>query len=307
MLEPSGVSNSLDVVIESGTTLRDAVVKTTRFLKSAGIVGAAGDARILTVAASSRRAVELITDPEAKLSHAAASLLAEMAGRRARHEPVSRILGAREFYGRVFEITPATLDPRPDTETLVDAALEVLKENAVEADAPLRLLDIGTGSGCLIVTLLAELPAATGLATDISSAALAVALRNAERHGVADRLRLRRCDLLDEVEGRYNLLVSNPPYIATGKIEGLDEEVASFDPQLALDGGPDGLGLYRRLAARLGSVLAQSPSLGWAFFEVGAGQAEDIARILHDSGFGSARTWMDLGGHTRCVAVGTLR
>lgn len=292
---------------EAGLTLRQAVDKMTLILSAAGIPGAPRDARVLTAAATSRRAVDLIADPEAPLDAKAARELSAMAARRAAHEPVSRILGEREFYGRAFEITPATLDPRPDSETLIEAALGLVSQVGLRDGDGLRILDIGTGSGCLIVTLLAELPAATGLATDICPAALAVALRNAERHGVANRLRLRQSDILDGMDGRYNLLVSNPPYIPSGDISGLDADVASFDPRIALDGGADGLAFYRRIAGRLGDVIGLPPQPGWAVFEVGAGQSDDVARILREAGFAPATIWQDLGGHTRCVAVETRR
>ncbi|MBU1211447.1 MAG: peptide chain release factor N(5)-glutamine methyltransferase [Alphaproteobacteria bacterium] len=306
-LEVAGVPIAPVQLIAAGTTLREAIALVTRTLTAVGIAGAAGDARIMTAVAAGRRTVDLIAHPEAVLNAAAALRLNEMAHRRVRHEPVSRILGEREFYGRRFEITPATLDPRPDSETLIGAALELLDEAGMRDGAPLRLIDIGTGSGCLIVTLLAELPAATGLATDICPAALAVALRNAERHGVCDRLRLRQCDMLEGMSGRYDLLVSNPPYIPTEEIARLEAAVAAFDPRRALDGGPDGLAAYRRIAGRLSDVLALPPNPAWALFEVGAGQAGDVADILADGGFPGARTWVDLGGHTRCVAVKTLR
>jgi len=303
----AGVPTGPAQLITAGTTLREATTLVTRTLTTAGIAGAAGDARILTAMAAGRRTVDLIARPEAVLDAAAALRLNEMAGRRSRHEPVSRILGEREFYGRRFEITPATLDPRPDSEILIDAALQLLDETGLREGAQLRLIDIGTGSGCLIVTLLAELPVATGLATDICPAALAVAQRNAERHGVSGRLRLRQSDMLEGMSERYNVLISNPPYIPTEEIARLDEAVAAFDPRRALDGGPDGLGAYRHIARRLSGVLALRPDPAWALFEVGAGQAADVAAILAGRGFADARTWVDLGGHTRCVAVQSLR
>jgi len=291
--------------IVDGMSHGAAIAATARMLRHAGIASPAGDARILVAKAAGLRAVDLISDPEAKLDDRSANLLVEMTRRRSRSEPVSRILGEREFYGRTFEITPATLDPRPDTETVVEAALQVLNEAGALDGTPLRLLDIGTGSGCIVVTLLAEIPAATALATDISPAALAVALSNAEHHGVAERLQLRRSDLLESVAGRYNLLISNPPYIPTAEIAALDQDVVGFDPAAALDGGADGLAFYRRISQGLRSILAEPPDISAAVFEVGAGQAHEVAEIFAGAGFSRHRVWQDLGGHTRCVAVET--
>lgn len=307
MPETGGASQSAVSGFAPGMKLREAIAQLTRLLVSAGIREAAGDARILAAYAAGCRPVDLIANPEMELSQTSAGRLAEMARRRSRSEPVSRILGERDFYGRTFEITPATLDPRADTETLVEATLELLSEAGLEDGAPLRIIDIGTGSGCLIVTLLAELPAATAVASDVSPAALAVALRNAERHGVANRLQLRLSDLLENVEGQYNVLVSNPPYIPSSQIAGLELDVVGYDPHAALDGGVDGLDFYRRIAAGLQGVLLPAPARSWALFEVGAGQARDVAAILEKSGFSSARSWVDLGGHTRCVATETRR
>lgn len=206
-------------------TLSDAVGRATRALMDAGIEGAARDARMLVAAACGRPQVDLIAHADSALGTNAASRLGCTVARRAGREPVSRILGEREFYGRGFRLTPATLDPRPDTETLIDAALQVLAEDGSTSE-PLRILDIGTGSGCLIVTLLAELPRAEGLATDICPSALAVALCNAERHGVAGRLRLRRADALEDIDGRYNLIVSNPPTFRATSSRGLMKRCA---------------------------------------------------------------------------------
>jgi len=293
-------------LFQAGISLREAVSTATQVLSDAGVAGAAGDARLLVSAATQRRTVDLIAHPDAQLDDVAAGGLNVMVARRTRCEPVSRILGEREFYGRAFEITPATLDPRPDSETIIEAALEVLNSAPIEEGTPLNIIDIGTGSGCLIVTLLAEFPAATGVATDICPEALTVAQRNAQRHGVADRLHLRQCDLLEEVDGCYNLLVSNPPYIPSNEIAGLDPDVAGFDPHKALDGGIDGLDPYRRMAPKLKSLMERARAPSWAVFEVGAGQAKDVAEILINSGHTKPRTWSDLGGHTRGVAVETL-
>lgn len=286
----------------AGLSLGEAVRRAAKALADTAIEPAPREARILVAAASGRPSIDLIAHADALLEAAAARRLAEFLERRARREPISRILGERDFYGRTFELSPATLDPRPDSETVVEAALEVLKEEGLSTQ-PIGILDIGTGSGCLIVTLLAELPSASGLATDISASALETALRNAQRHGVADRLVLRQADALEDVAGRYNLIVSNPPYVPSGEIPLLDEEVRRFDPISALDGGPDGLEIYRRIVSGLSEALDDEATPAWVLFEVGAGQAGDVAAILSRSGFAESRAWLDLGGNTRCVAV----
>lgn len=292
-----------DALQLGGLAAREALVRVTRVLDAAGVEGAARDARILLLTALGIDGTELVRNPERPLQAPDASRLAEFAHRRAGREPVSRIVGERGFYGRSFRITPATLDPRPCTETVVEAALEVVGAEGWR-EKPIRILDIGTGSGALLVTLLAELPRAIGVGTDISDGALAAALDNAERLAVAARATFLKRDLLQGLEGPFDLVVSNPPYIPTSDIATLDPEVRVFDPWSALDGGADGLDLYRALAQGLRSVM---PS-GWILVEVGAGQAEDVAAILRSAAGGAVseiKLWTDLGHHTRCVAART--
>lgn len=289
-----------------GLEAREAVTTLARVLADAGIDGAARDARLLVLAALGLSATDLMREPERAVRPEEALRLAEFANRRAAHEPVSRILGERGFYGRTFHITPATLDPRPCTETVVEAALEVVEREGWR-NRPIRILDVGTGSGALLVTLLAELPLATGLGTDISDAALDVACANAERLGVGVRASFQNRRSLDGVEGTFDLVVSNPPYIPSGEVGGLDVDVRDYDPLGALDGGADGLAIYRELAAGVPRVVPE----GWVLLEVGAGQAPDVEAIFRESlGMGSlaeTRTWQDLGKHTRCVAARTHR
>lgn len=290
----------------AGLSLREAQAAVTSVLAAAGIEDPARDARLLLAAALGATSAELLRSPQQRLGERAAETLADFARRRVNREPVSRILGTRGFYGREFHITPATLDPRPCTETVVEAALAVADAEGWRG-RPVRILDIGTGSGALLVTLLAELPEAAGVGTDISDAALEAARANAMRLGVAARATFLNRRTLEEVGGPYHLLVANPPYIPTGEIAGLDAEVRDHDPHRALDGGADGLDHYRALAAGLAEVVPE----GWALFEVGAGQAADVADILRAALGrrlkGEVRTWADLGGHPRCVAVRTQR
>jgi release factor glutamine methyltransferase len=272
-------------------------------LARAGVEGAASDVRRLVAAVLGIVAAKVLAEPERILTAAQFATLSACMARRARREPVSRILGEREFYGRTFAVTPATLDPRPETETLVEAALAAVREEGWNPDG-VRILDVGTGTGCLLLTLLSELPGATGVGTDISPSALAVARTNAERLGVSDRASWLTADGLETVSAPFHILVSNPPYIRTGDIAGLEPEVCGFDPLLALDGGTDGLAIYWRLAP---GIVGTVPN-GWAILEVGYDQAEAVALILSE-GIGPAmadlRVHCDVAGKRRCVAVKT--
>lgn len=275
-----------------------------RAFESVGIDTAALDARLLLSEFMEIEAAALISDPFRLIGDKADAVNAA-ARRRMAREPVSRILGWREFYGRRFEISPATLDPRPDTETLIDAALAVARSPG-QSGKPLRILDVGTGSGCLLITLLAELKDATGIGTDIDPETLQVAGRNAVTHGVWPRMSLRMVDGLDGIDERFDILIANPPYIPTSEICGLEPEVSQYDPAVALDGGPDGLAHYRRLIEGLVSVVPK----GYAFLEIGSNQARDVMALLQAKG--APVGWLDptvicdLSGNTRCVAQKTL-
>jgi release factor glutamine methyltransferase len=213
--------------------------------------------------------------------------------RRAAREPFAYIIGRREFWSLDFEVTRDVLIPRPDSETLVEVALK-----AFAAAPPRRIVDLGTGSGCLLMALLSEWPHATGLAVDISPAALALARRNAERLGLAQRIEFVCSDFGALQRGPFDLAVSNPPYIPANEIEGLEPEVAGFEPRLALDGGPDGLEAYRRLAEALPGVLLQG---GRVLLEIGWTQAEEVKNILENQGFVDIRVIRDLAGQDRIV------
>jgi len=277
--------------------------KTARRFRAAGITTAELDARVLTCAASGFSLETLIGAPERRVGARQVARLEDFAARRLRGEPVSRILGVREFHGLAFSLNAATLDPRPDTETLVEAALEVAAERG-SADAPLRILDLGTGSGCIIVSLLHALPHARGVACDLDPRAVAAARQNALTHGVAGRLQVYCGNWADALDTRFDLVVSNPPYVARNDLAALAPEVALFDPRLALDGAEDGLACYREIAPQLPGLLRPG---AWALFEAGAGQAEAIGRIvagaLGDADHGALRYWRDLAGHVRCVGI----
>ena len=291
----------VEQMIGTGIRAADAIRAAVQVLRSSGIDSAERDARSLVAAAAGLSSLDLMREPERPLTEAEARRAHEMLDRRRAREPVSRILGFREFYGRNFKVTPATLDPRPETELLIDAALE-LADGAGWREREISILDIGTGTGCILLTLLCELPLARGTAIDIDPATLEVAKENARSLDIAHRVSFVCEDGAAAVEGKFDLLVSNPPYIPSRDIATLEPEVRDHDPRLALDGGEDGLSFYRKIAGRLRYVV---PS-GWVMFEVGAGQAESVAHLLAPYACGKIRLWTDLGGHARCVAAPTL-
>lgn len=261
-------------------------------LRDAGCDTPELDSRLLLQWVTGLSREDLILDPEHPVSDEQARRFRAMIARREGREPVSRILGEREFHGRVFRVTPDTLDPRPDTETLVEAALALMPQGG-------RFLELGTGTGAVAVTILAERPHALGVATDVSAAALAVAAENAGRHGVADRLSLLEGDWFRPVTGVFDIIVSNPPYIPAADLAGLSPDVRCFDPRLALDGGKDGLDAYRAIAAGAAAYLVPG---GHVVVEIGAGQGPDVAAVFAAAGFRLAGHNRDLGGHVRCLA-----
>ncbi len=210
---------------------------------------------------------------------------------RARRVPVSHLTGRRAFWGRTFRVTPEVLDPRPETETLVEAAL------AAPFD---RVLDLGTGSGCILISLLAERPAATGVGTDISPAAVLVAGENAVAHGVADRIVLPLSDWYEDIGGRFDLIVSNPPYIAASEMADLAPEVRDHEPRLALTDGADGLTAYRAIAA--GSMDHLTPG-GRLLVEIGPAQGAAVSRLFRAAGLEEIRVRPDLDGRDRLVSA----
>ena len=216
--------------------------------------------------------------------------------RRAAREPLAYITGRREFWSLDFEVGPGVLIPRPETETLVEQALAFFPDRA----APLKILDLGIGTGCLPVALLKEFPNARGLGIDRSDEARAYALRNVARHGLAERCEIRGGDWAEATAGPYDVILSNPPYIRTTELAGLAPEVA-YEPVLALDGGPDGLSAYRGLAPVLTRLL--SPN-GYAFLEIGAGQSAEVGAVLAQSGIHLINLAPDLAGIPRVFVGG---
>ena len=249
-------------------TLESALMAATAALLEAGVPSPRFDALLLVAAVSRLDKAMVLAHPERSLEASEAARLAALVARRAAREPLAYVLGWREFYGRRFAVTPAVLVPRPETELVVELALEYLRPQPAGAT---RAVDVGTGSGALAVTLAAEWPELRVLATDCSPAALAVARANAQRHRVASRVRCRCTDLLAGTDGTFTLIVANLPYISSAMIRTLMPEVAQHEPRVALDGGPDGLGPNRRLLAQAGNRLAPG---GLLLLEMGADHGE---------------------------------
>lgn len=233
------------------------------------------DARILLGAVLGLDLTGLIAQAARSLTDAEASRLAQHAQRRIAGEPVARILGTREFWGLPFRLSEATLVPRPDTETVVELALEILREQ--KAPYPPRIADIGTGSGAILLALLHEIPDAFGVATDLSLTALTTARDNATALGLADRAAFIACSYAAALSGPFDLIVSNPPYIPSAEIPKLSIEVREHDPHLALDGGNDGYDAYRALIPQASERLAPGGAL---IVEAGQGQAGNIETLM---------------------------
>jgi release factor glutamine methyltransferase len=287
-----------------GDTVDEALAAAARRLAGAGIDGAATDARLLVQEVTGLSRQALLRSPAHRLTAAETSQLVALIARRAEREPLSHILGRREFWSLEFWVTRACLDPRPDSETVVEAALARLADPA----RSLRVLDFGTGSGCLLLALLSELPLATGIGVDASDAALAVARENAERLGLSRRAQFVAGDWGRGVGGAFDAIVANPPYIARADIDALAPEVARHEPRLALDGGPDGLDAYRALLPDIARLLAPA---GFAAIEIGAGQRAAVAGLAESAGLVCADAKRDLAGRERCLilvarAVNTL-
>lgn len=272
--------HAIAAVPPAGTGLETVHRSLTRSFASRGLTTPALDARLLLMNACSVDHAELIRADNRPLSGRECARLDDMVRRRLSGEPVSRILGQRAFWGLDFQLSAATLDPRPDTETLMEAVLTAL--HARDHDpGPLRVLDLGTGTGCILTALLHELPRATGVGTDTSYAALLIARGNAQRNGVGNRARFVRTDWLNGICGPFDVVVVNPPYVAREEIASLAPDVRDHDPVAALDGGVDGLDAYRAILGGLDNVLAPG---GVTAFEVGMGQATAVGAMMMESG-----------------------
>lgn len=281
----------------ASVTLEELIRDASRRLAEAGLDTPALDARVMAAAAAGLDRAGLIAEGRAPAGPGIAVRFGAMVERRMLGEPVARIVGHKEFWSLDFLLGPDSLVPRPDSETLVAAVLDEIDQGPGRS-APLRIVDLGTGSGCLLVALLTELRSAVGIGVDISEATLRIALQNANRHGVADRARFVCGRWSEAIGGGLDILISNPPYIPTGEIAGLAREVAGHDPVAALDGGPDGLCAYRDILADCRRLVAAG---GRVALEVGRGQADDVAAIARAGGLRVLRVAADLAAVGRVV------
>lgn len=265
----------------------------TALLRDAAIDTPELDARLLVGHATGLDLTGLAVAAQRPLSPDEATRLSEAVRWRLRGEPVARILGEKEFWGLPLRLSPTTLVPRPDTETVVEAALAIMAGRP-----PARIADLGTGSGALVLALASEWPQALCVGTDIDEDALRTARANARRLDLAERAKFVRCNFAAALAGPFDLIVSNPPYIPSAEIATLAPEVRDHDPRRALDGGADGLNAYRILIPQATALLAPA---GVLIVEVGAGQSEPVARLMRDAGLAGQLTRPDLGGIPRAV------
>ena len=270
-----------------------------RVFEAARLPDARSDARFLALHALALTPLDLTLRGREAIGEAGAEALERAAARRLAGEPVARIVGAWEFWGLPFALGPETLVPRPDTESVVEAALRLFPDR----NRPLRLIDLGTGTGCILVALLHERPNALGIGLDRAEGALAVARRNAAENGVGDRAAFLRGSWLDALAGPFDLIVSNPPYIAAPVIATLEPEVRLHDPLAALDGGTDGLDAYRAILL----AIARRPGLlsagGALVLEIGYDQGRALTHLAQEMGFADVSVGRDLAGNERVVTV----
>lgn len=262
-------------------------------LKSAGVMDPGLESRVFLRDVLGASDGAILAGDDILATSEQLEVLNALLARREAGEPLSRVLGLREFWGLNFKLSPDTLDPRPDTETLIEAAL-----NRFAVNPPRRILDIGTGTGCILISLLHEWPDATGVATDLSAGALETARANAQMNGVADRANFVQTSWAGGIEGPFDLIVSNPPYIVRDVVPNLDANVRNYDPILALDGGEDGLDAYRAILTEIKTLL--SPG-GIALFEIGFDQGESVPRLVEESGATPVAVIPDSGGNPRVV------
>jgi release factor glutamine methyltransferase len=275
-------------------TLVQAWTRAKKRLEAAGVDGPVIDARLLVEAAAGASRTDIIADPQRALSEAQEVVLEDYVARRERREPVSHILGRKGFWKIMVSVTPDVLTPRPDTETVVERVLTLFPEGRA-----FSVLDLGVGSGAILLAILAERPAAKGLGVDVSEESLAVARENAANLGLASRTVLLRGDWTRGLgDAGFDLVVSNPPYIPSADIETLEPEVRDHEPRLALDGGTDGLDAYRQLAPEILRVL----KLGGRFaVEIGFDQSAAVEALFREAGATEVETAKDLANRDRVV------
>jgi len=282
------------------TTRAEALEWLVETFEQAGLEEPKREARLALCEAGGLSPASLIADPNKTVGDLAASRLIDFAQRRAAGEPLSRIAGRREFWGLTLAISPDVLDPRPETETVVQAALDLIGARRER----LRILDLGVGSGAILCALLCECPAAQGIGVDASPAAVAIARRNVEALGFAGRAAIRLGSWTEGLEGGFDLIVANPPYVRGADVDRLDRAVRDFDPHLALDGGADGLDAYRAIVPAAAQLLAPG---GWLVMEIGAGQAREVVALVDEARYAEAEVRCDLAGIERVVIAGSPR
>nr|WP_298104315.1 peptide chain release factor N(5)-glutamine methyltransferase [uncultured Shinella sp.] len=281
----------------SGATLAEVLAAARRQLADAGIADAAYDARTLISGILDLSSTALLVESTRALTADEQAAIAAAIARRAAREPVHRILGRRAFSRLDLSLSPETLEPRPDTEVLVDM-LVPYAQKFVAKTGGCRILDLGTGTGAICLALLDLVPGATGVGADLSAGALETARHNADINGVADRFEAVESDWFAAVTGAFDIIVSNPPYIVRSVVGALDDEVRLFDPILALDGGEDGLDAYRAIAAGVGAHLRED---GLVAYEIGYDQKDTVTAIMREKGFARIEAAADLGGNDRAL------
>jgi release factor glutamine methyltransferase len=279
------------------TTLGALLASARARLAKAGLEEAALEARLIVEHCTGTDRREAIADPCKAIAEADAAAVDEALSRRLAGAPVFRILGRRDFHGLTLALSPETLDPRPDTEALVDLVLPRLREMAARLGA-CRILDLGTGTGAIALALLKEIPVAVAVGSDIQRGALETARRNAEMNGLSARFETCHSDWFSAIDGRFHAIVANPPYIRTSELSGLTREVREHDPLLALDGGPDGLVAYRRIAADAARYLEPG---GFVAVEIGHDQIRDVEALFGAAGLAFSGMSKDLGGRDRAA------
>jgi release factor glutamine methyltransferase len=282
--------------VSEAPTVRTVAAATASALAAAGVASPRLEARVLVGCVLGAGPEAVLCQPERRLDDGQRQRLAALVARRGNGEPLAYIVGEREFWSLPLWVTAATLVPRPESETLVEAALHHVRDRR----AALRILDLGTGSGCLLLALLSEMPQAFGLGIDLSPAALAVAAANAGSLGLHTRAAFAGGCWAEAIAGRFDVIVCNPPYVADGEIASLAPEIVRFEPRLALAGGQDGLAAHREIAPQLHRLLAPG---GVAAIEVGAGQAAAVAAVVRGHDLQVIDIKNDLAGIPRCLVV----
>ncbi|GAA5626232.1 release factor glutamine methyltransferase [Brucella sp. NBRC 12953] len=281
----------------SGERLDQLMAQARTRLRGGGVDTPDLDAQLLVEWATGATRLDLISWPEKLIDEDKVTQLNEALERRIAGEPVHRIIGMREFYGLPFRLSPETLEPRPDTEALVELVSPYL-DKLIERHGQALLLDMGTGTGAIAISLLHKFEKLNGIGLDVADGALAMARINALANGVSQRFAALKSDWFANVSGKFHLIVSNPPYIPSRDIEDLSREVREHDPMAALDGGNDGLNFYRALASEARAYLYND---GMIAVEIGAGQFDDVSAIFESADFHLTNVASDLGGHRRAM------